>query len=282
MLGGNIRMMITGSAPISEDVLDFLKIAFCCDIIEGYGMTESSAGSVLRFYGDSSPGHCGGPIMNVKVKLRDIPEMGYLSSNDPPKGEICMKGSSIMKGYYLNPEKTAEALSEDGWLYSGDVGMILPSGAIKIIDRAKNIFKLSQGEYIAPEKLENVYVTSPYIAQVWIYGDSLRDHIIGFFIVDPENTKKYAEANGKTFNDELLSDKDFRQTVFDDLMKLAVDNKFNSLEKPKQFMMFKDPWSEQNEFLTPTFKMKRNIAQQKYKEQIAELYASPDMKPTKK
>jgi len=158
MLGGRVRIMLTGSAPIAGDVLDFLKVCFCCDIIEGYGMTESSAGSFITFYMEPETGHVGGPVANVKVRLRDIPEMNYLHTHNPPKGEIMMKGSSIMPGYFKNPEKTKEALTDDGWLFSGDVGMVLPNGALKIVDRAKNIFKLSQGEYIAPEKLENVYV----------------------------------------------------------------------------------------------------------------------------
>jgi long-chain acyl-CoA synthetase len=111
--------------------------------------------------------------------------MQYLHTDNPPRGEVCMWGPSIMKGYFRNPEKTAEALSEDGWIYTGDVGLVKKNGAIKIIDRAKNIFKLSQGEYIAPEKLENVYVQSKFVLQSWIYGDSLRDYLVGFFVLDP-------------------------------------------------------------------------------------------------
>jgi len=142
ILGGNVRLMITGSAPISADVLDFLKIAFCCDIVEGYGMTESSGGSVATICGDPQTGHVGGPLQNVKIRLRDIPEMGYLHTNDPPKGEVCFWGPSVMKGYFKNPEKTAEAFHND-WLLSGDVACVLPNGSMKIVDRAKNIFKLS-------------------------------------------------------------------------------------------------------------------------------------------
>lgn len=164
LIGGRVKMMVTGSAPISADVLKFLKIAFCAPIHEGYGQTESSAASCLTSGLDPEAGHVGGPLSCIRIRLKDIPEMNYLSSDPQPRGEICYQGNSIFIGYFKNKEKTIEALSDDGWLSSGDVGMVLPNGSIRIIDRAKNIFKLAQGEYIAPEKLENVYIQSPYIA----------------------------------------------------------------------------------------------------------------------
>ena len=126
--------------------------------------------------------------------------MGYFSKITPenpnPKGEVMMWGSSIMKGYFKNPEKTAEAVTPDGWLMSGDVGMIFPNGALKIIDRAKNIFKLSQGEYIAPEKLENVFVLSPFIAQVMVYGDSLQNCTVAIVVVEVAAMEKWGAENG--------------------------------------------------------------------------------------
>lgn len=135
-------MMLTGSAPIDRKVMETLKVCFCCPFFEGYGMTETAAGSVLHHYYEKEMGHVGGPVANVKIKLRDIPDMGYSHENNPPKGEVCFQGPSIMKGYYKNPEKTSEAII-DGWLHSGDVGEVRPDGSIKIVDRAKNIFKLS-------------------------------------------------------------------------------------------------------------------------------------------
>ena len=232
MLGGRVRLMLTGSAPIAGDVLDFLKICFCCDILEGYGMTETCAGSVITYPGDPETGIVGGPVHNVKIRLRDIPEMGYLSTADPPKGEICFWSPSVTKGYFLNPEKTAEAFHGD-WLLSGDVGLVQPNGALKIIDRAKNIFKLSHGEYIAPEKLENVYVQSGFVGQCWVYGHSLRDHVIIFIVLDPQNLAKWAEENSIENNAEILENDTLKLAVFADLCKLANANKFNSLEKPK-------------------------------------------------
>lgn len=120
--------MVTGSAPIDAYVLNFLRVAFCCPILEGYGQTETSAGATITNKEDPSAGHVGGPFPCVKIRLRDIPEMQYLSSDKPyPRGEILFKGPSITKGYYKNPEKTKETI-EDGWLASGDVGMIYPNG----------------------------------------------------------------------------------------------------------------------------------------------------------
>lgn len=160
MLGGRVRFMATGSAPIAGDVLDFLKVCFSCNILEAYGMTESGGGSTCTYMGDPNTGMVGGPMANTKIRLKDVPEMQYFHTNPEPAGEVCFYGPSIMTGYFKNPGKTEEAFTKDGWLMSGDVAKVLPNGAIKIVDRAKNIFKTSFGEYIAPEKLENVYVQS--------------------------------------------------------------------------------------------------------------------------
>lgn len=141
LLGGRVRVMLTGSAPLSGEVIDFMKIIFGCPLIEGYGMTETSAGSCITDPLDGTSGHVGGPVANVKIRLRDIPEMGYLHTNDPPKGEVCFWGPSIMTGYFKNQEKTDECII-NGWMHSGDVGQVNPNGSIKIVDRAKNIFKL--------------------------------------------------------------------------------------------------------------------------------------------
>ena len=160
VLGGRMRVMVTGSAPISKDVLKFLKVAFCCPINEGYGQTENTAAASASWSNDPEVGHIGGPYPTCDMRLFDIPEMDYTSKdkdengNSMPRGEICIRGYNVFRGYFQMPEKTAEALDSNGWLHTGDVGVLLPNGAIKIIDRKKNIFKLSQGEYVAPEKLE--------------------------------------------------------------------------------------------------------------------------------
>lgn len=163
-MGGRVRLMITGSAPIDQSVLEYLKICFCCPIHEGYGLTETSGGSTITKANDPVNGHVGAPIKYLRIKLKDVPEMGYHASDKPyPRGEILFKGPQVFSGYFDRPDKTAECFEPGNWFKTGDVGMIYPNGTVKIIDRAKNIFKLSQGEYIAPEKLENIFVLSPFV-----------------------------------------------------------------------------------------------------------------------
>lgn len=163
-LGGRVRHMITGSAPISKEILNFLKIAFCCPINEGYGQTECAATGSLTWSNDPTCGHVGAPYPSCEFKLVDVPEMNYTSEDkdengvSTPRGEICYRGYNVFKGYFMMPEATRETIDKDGWVHTGDVGVILPSGVIKIIDRKKNIFKLSQGEYIIPDKIENKLV----------------------------------------------------------------------------------------------------------------------------
>lgn len=128
----------------------------------------------------------------MKVRLRDCPELGYYHHNEPPRGELQFIGTNMFSGYFKNPEKTKEAFDEDGWVSTGDVVEVNPNGAIRIIDRAKNIFKLAQGEYIAPEKLENYYVQCPSIGQIFIYGDSLQAYIIAIIYPNPEFIKEWA------------------------------------------------------------------------------------------
>ena len=187
MLGGRVRKCVTASAPISKDILDFMKIAFCCPVIEAYGQTELGGASNWTDIRDASTGHVGGVLPSFYMKLQDVPEMDYRSTDiiegvPYPRGEICFKGSPCFAGYFKEPEKTAETIDSDGWLHTGDIGVILPGGALKIIDRKKNIFKLSQGEYIAAEKLEILYSKSPLIKQIFVYGDSLQSNLVTIIV----------------------------------------------------------------------------------------------------
>ena len=274
ILGGNVRLMCTGSAPISAEVLSLLKVCFGCPILEGYGQTESTAASCVSLPLDNKSGHVGGPMPCIKIRLRDLPEMGYTAADEPyPRGEVMFKGPSVFAGYFKNPEKNAEAFV-DGWLASGDVGVILPNGAVKIIDRAKNIFKLAQGEYIAPEKLENVYVQSPFVQQIHVHGDSLQSYLVAIIVPELSEIKKKlaepAEEGGEptkvTLSDEeILTDPSVTKLILDDMNALAKANKFNGLERVKKLYLTGEPFTVENDLLTPSMKLKRNKSAAHYR-----------------
>lgn len=272
MLGGNVRLMITASAPISGDVLEFLKTVFCCPILEAYGMSESCGATTITRAEDPVIGHVGGPVKGCAIRLKDLPDMEYMSTDKPyPRGEVCMRGSMIFNGYFLRPDKTAETIV-DGWLCSGDVGQIFPNGTIKIIDRSKNIFKLSQGEYLAPEKLENAYIQSPVITQIMIYGDSLKNCAVAIIVPDEASLKTWAAANGKTEEEVYADQAEYQKVVLDSIAEVAKAKKFSSLEKPKEIFLTADAFTVENDILTPTFKMKRNVGKKVYQAQIDAMY----------
>jgi long-chain acyl-CoA synthetase len=201
--------------------------------------------------------------------------MGYLHTDDPPRGEVLYSGSNVFSGYFRAPDKTKETFDEDGWLCTGDVGVILPNGSLKIIDRAKNIFKLSQGEYVAPEKLENIYVQSQLIAQIFVYGDSLQCFLIAVIIIDPENAKDWAKKKGVDPEDmeSLVKNADLRKDIFAQIEEKGKENKVTGLEKIKKAHFTFDPFSVENGILTPTFKLKRNEAKKAYEAELNALYA---------
>ena len=143
-MGGNLKCMVTASAPISKEVLDFMKVVCSCPLIELYGMSETLGAATGTKPNDPVSGHVGGPGMTYTIRLKDIPENGYSIHDKPyPRGEICMGGPCMFKGYFGNPEKTAETLDDEGFVHSGDVGVLYPNGTVRILDRTKNIFKLA-------------------------------------------------------------------------------------------------------------------------------------------
>ncbi len=143
--------------------------------------------------------------------------------------------------------------------------MIYPNGTIKILDRSKNIFKLSQGEYVAPEKCENIFIQSNFIAQCMVYGDSFKNCCVAIIVPEPEALNKWATENGKTVADVVGSqDSDFAKVILAEINELGKAKKLNSLEKPKEVFIASEAFSVDNDILTPTFKLKRNICKKVY------------------
>ncbi|XP_007572054.1 long-chain-fatty-acid--CoA ligase 5 [Poecilia formosa] len=271
-LGGRVRMMVTGAAPISPSVLNFLRAALGCQIFEGYGQTECAAACTFTLPGDATAGHVGVPLPCNFVKLVDVEEMNYFASNG--EGEVCIKGTNVFKGYLKDPEKTAEALDKDGWLHTGDIGKWLPSGVLKIIDRKKNIFKLAQGEYIAPEKIENVYVRCSPVAQVFVHGDSLQSSLVAIVVPDADVLPGFAKSLGIQGSiEELCKSTEVKKAIITDMTKLGREAGLKSFEQVKDVHLHPELFTIENGLLTPTLKAKRAELKELFQPQIDKLYA---------
>ncbi|XP_058208511.1 long chain acyl-CoA synthetase 6, peroxisomal isoform X1 [Rhododendron vialii] len=275
-LGGRVRLMASGASPLSPDVMDFLRVCFGCHVLEGYGMTETSCVITSMEEGDNLSGHVGSPNPACEVKLVDVPEMNYTSEDRPyPRGEICVRGPIVFRGYHKDEVQSREVVDEDGWLHTGDIGLWSAGGRLKIIDRKKNIFKLAQGEYIAPEKVENVYAKCKFGAQCFVYGDSFNSSLVAVVSVDPDVLKAWAANEGIKYNDleELCSDPRTRAAVLADLDALGREAQLRGFEFAKAVTLVHEPFTMENGLLTPTFKIKRPQAKAYFAKAIADMYA---------
>ncbi|KAJ8622695.1 hypothetical protein MRB53_031224 [Persea americana] len=275
-LGGRVRFMGSGASPLSPVVMDFLRICFGGQIAEGYGMTETSCVISSMDVGDMLTGHVGSPNPACEIKLVDVPEMNYTSDDQPyPRGEICVRGPIVFKGYYKDDVQTREVLDVEGWLHTGDIGLWLPEGRLKIIDRKKNIFKLAQGEYIAPEKIENVYAKCQFIAQCFIYGDSLSSCLVAIVSVDQDVLKAWAASQGMHFEDfkQLCDDSRARVAVLTDMDAVGREAQLRGFEFAKAVTLVPEPFTLENGLLTPTFKIKRPQARAYFAKAISDMYA---------
>ncbi|XP_060033731.1 long-chain-fatty-acid--CoA ligase 6 [Erinaceus europaeus] len=271
-LGGCVRMIVTGAAPASPTVLGFLRAALGCQVYEGYGQTECTAGCTFTTPGDWTSGHVGAPLPCNHIKLVDVEELNYWTCKG--EGEICVRGPNVFKGYLKDPDKTKEALDSDGWLHTGDIGKWLPAGTLKIIDRKKHIFKLAQGEYVAPEKIENIYIRSEPVAQIYVHGDSLKAFLVGIVVPDPEVMPSWAQKRGiEGTYAELCSNKELKKAILEDMVRLGKESGLHSFEQVKAIHIHSDMFSVQNGLLTPTLKAKRPELREYFKKQIEELYS---------
>ena len=284
-LGGRVRLMLTGSAPIAGDMLEFLKICFCCPIIEGYGQTESCAAALITRANDQYIGHTGGISSAAELKLVDCESLNYKSTDvnekgEPePRGEICIRGNILFSGYFNDPENTKKTVDSDGWMHTGDVGAIIKERgyATKIIDRVKNIFKLSQGEYVAPEKLENILIKSKYVQQIFVHGESLESYLIAVVVPKKEPCVEFLHSKGiETTKDQVhehFGNKELKEDIVKDMEKLGKSCDFKGFEVIKRVHLSNEPFSVDNNLLTPTMKLKRNEVKQAYLKELKGLYA---------
>ncbi|KAJ2077408.1 medium-chain fatty acid-CoA ligase faa2 [Coemansia sp. RSA 988] len=288
--GGHLELLISGSAPIDGKVLNFLRVALATTIVEGYGSTEGNSAATVSTMDEHTADHIGIPYPAIDIRLRDVPEMNYLTTDLPrPRGELLIRGKNVFVGYYRDPEKTKAAFDGD-WLVTGDIGQLKEDGNLQIIDRRKNIIKLSQGEYVAVEHLETVYSRHKLLQNIFVHGDSLQSTLVAVVVPDPETFLPWARkisgsgihGNNKHAHaslEDLCKDEQVVGALLVELRKLGREANLQGFEIIRGIHCEPVPFDiESNGLLTSTFKLKRNLAKDYYRQHIDGLYSKINQK----
>jgi long-chain acyl-CoA synthetase len=256
LFGGNLKLAVTGAAPINPEILRFFDAAGVL-VVEGWGMTETSTAATISTPEAFKFGTVGKPFPGCEVKIAD-------------DGEILVRGPNVFQGYYKNEEATRETLF-DGWLHTGDIGEIDPEGYIKITGRKKDIIITAGGKNITPANLEAEIKQHPLVSQCVVVGDR-RPYLVALVTLDPEEAVKFANENGLPEDPEqLTSDDQVRNAISDHIEK--INQKFARVEQVKKFKILPRDLSQEGGELTPTMKVKRNVVVDKYDAEVEELYA---------
>ncbi|KAL9014776.1 MAG: hypothetical protein Q9173_000567 [Seirophora scorigena] len=278
-----VRTMVTGSAPLDPTLQTFLRAILGNTFVQGYGLTETYAISLSQAEGDMTVGNCGAVAPVNELCLADVPDMEYLSTDKPhPRGELLIRGNSLFSDYHRSEEETTKAMLPDGWFCTGDIASIDDKGRFRIIDRRKNVLKLAQGEYISPERIENIYLSHlTFLAQAYVHGDSVQTCLVAIFGVLPELFAPFASnVVGRSISAQdtqaisaACKNSKVRKAVVKELDKVGRKNKFAGYERVKNCYLYLDPFTIDNELLTPTLKLKRPQTANIFRRQLDELYA---------
>lgn len=267
-----MKTMLTGSAPIDANVLDFLKLALGCQIVEGYGQTETTAYAFLSDINDTKSGSLGGVNKYLEFKIVDVPDLNYShkdkdeNGKPSPRGELWMRGHGIIPGYYLLDEENKKTFTPDGWLKTGDIIQLkYPRLDMHLIDRKKNIFKLSQGEYIIPDKLENIYQKSNKLFDdVFVYGNSKKNCLVGVVAVKKQKM-------GKLMSELGANEENVEKKIVEYLEQVRAKSGLNRLEGLAAVKIETEDWLEKN-LITNSLKKKRHDLENYYKKDFDKMY----------
>ena len=257
--GGRIRFFISGSAALNADVARWFDAAGLL-ILEGYGLTESSAASFVNRPGSYAFGSVGWPLPGTEVEIA-------------PDQEILLRGPGIMAGYHNLPEESAQTVDPDGWLHTGDIGNLDERGFLRVTDRKKDLFKTSNGKHVAPSAIESIFQgVCPYASQLIVEGEG-RTFVSALVTLDPDAMAGWASENDMTGvpYTELVGSPQVRVLIQDYIDQLNA--KLNHWETVKKFIILEHDLSVDNGELTPSMKLKRKVVTEKYKKELDELYA---------
>ena len=252
------RYCVTGAAPISPELVRWY-LALGVPMLEVWGMTETCGASTGNPPQAIKPGSIGPAAGFNEVRV------------DPATGEILVRGPNVFKGYLNLPEKTAEAIDADGWLHTGDVGVMDEQGYLRITDRMKDIIITAGGKNITPTELENELKFSPYITDAVVIGDK-RPYLVAIIMIDQDNVEKFAQDREIPFSNyaSLTRTPEVQELVQTELDR--VNAKFARVEQIKKFFLLDKQLSAEDEELTPTMKLKRKLVESKYAPQIEAMY----------
>ncbi|XP_014494519.1 long chain acyl-CoA synthetase 2 isoform X1 [Vigna radiata var. radiata] len=272
-LGGRVRLLLSGAAPLARHVEEFLRVTFGATMLQGYGLTESCGGCLTAISNVfSMMGTIGVPTTTIEARLESVPEMGYDALSTEARGEICLRGNTLFSGYHKRQDLTEEVLV-DGWFHTGDIGEWQPNGAMKIIDRKKNIFKLSQGEYVAVENIENKYLQCPLITSIWVYGNSFESFLVAVVVPERKALEDWAVKNNYTDDfKSVYENPKARKYILDELNSTGQKHQLRGFEMLKAVHLEPIPFDMERDLITPTFKLKRPQLLKHYKDCIDQLY----------
>jgi long-chain acyl-CoA synthetase len=254
-VGGRLRFVLVGGAAISPETHSFMRRVLSTPFLQGYGLTETCGMCSIMPPYDLTLGVVGSPVPCVEVQLVDLPELNYLTSHNPPQGEIWVRGHAVTQGYYKNEQKTKEDFKAGGWFATGDIGE-MKNGLLAIIDRKKNLVKLSHGEYIALERIENVYAHDDLVDKICVYADSSLDAPLA--IVVPS---KQLRESGKG-KEQLAKD------LLQSLQKTGRKYELKTPELVTAVFVDMEEWTTENDMVTAALKLKRQNIYQRFKKEL--------------
>jgi long-chain acyl-CoA synthetase len=260
--GGRIRLFVSGSAPLSREVAEWFHAAGML-IVEGYGMTESSAATAVNLPGRYRFGTVGPALPGTELRIAD-------------DGELLVRGPGVMRGYHGLPEATAETLDDDGWLHTGDIGEVDADGFLRITDRKKDMIKTSGGKFVAPQPIEIAFpVICGLASQFVVHGDG-RNYVTALVTLDPDALAQWAETNGVAERDPaaLARRDDVRAVVAAGVKQLNAG--LNRWETIKDFRILDHDLTVESGELTPSLKLKRRVVEQRYKAVLDDMYAATE------
>ncbi|CAF1174840.1 unnamed protein product [Rotaria sordida] len=246
------KILSIGGAMVSSTVLDFMKRCFRhCQIMESYGTTECGSITFDNLI-----------EMTIDYRLESVPEMCYTLDDKPfPRGELLVKTKTMFSGYMNNPEETKMAFTDDGFFHTGDIVELrrVNDGQLnlRVIDRKKNFFKLSQGQFVSPEFLQEIYMQSPFVEQMYIHGNPLEDSVVAVIVPNKEYARAFAIKHNLTEFDNSRPDKLFYDAIMQDLRLLATKESLRKHEIPSRLIIDFEPFTSENGLLTSSMKLCR-------------------------